>query len=71
MKYLTEPALIIVIIAVLVATVMSRALFRLISLAVLVGLVVVAWYVYKTNHVNIITDLRHIFESHLPRTTVK
>jgi hypothetical protein len=67
MKHLTEPALVIVIIAVLVATVMSRALFRLISLAVLVGLIALAWYVYKTNHVNIITDVRHIFESHLPK----
>lgn len=66
MKHISEPMVVVAIVALLVMAFMGRAIFRLISMALLIGMVFVAYYVYKHDHSNVIGQIHNLVNQHLP-----
>ncbi len=68
MKHISEPMIAVATVALLVVAFFGKAIFRLISLAFLVGLIVVAYYIYVHDH-NLAGQVHQLITTHLPTTT--
>ena len=69
MKHLSEPMIAIAIVALLVMAFLGKAIFRLISMVLLVTMVGLAYYVYKHDQ-NLAGQVHHFITTHLPTTTI-
>ena len=70
MNHISEPMIGIAIVALLVMAFLGKAIFRLISLVLLVAMVALAYYVYRHDQ-NLAGQVHHFITTHLPTTTIK
>lgn len=69
MSHISEPMIGIAIVALLVVAFFGKLIFRLISMALIIGLVALAYYVYRHDQ-NLAGQVHHFITTHLP-TTIK